>query len=248
MARRGPGCARGVDRPGADGRRRRGDGRGAGGGDGRLVPRGHGDTARWASRSWRRSACSATAGRPRSRWRRPRGWCWSRRSARSDGRDDAGHRRAAAGGDRRRGEAGDRRHRRQRDQRRRRRAGPGPGLPAARRAAASSTPAAAAWTGWPGSTPPAGVRSWTAIEVAVACDVTNPLCGPRGASAVYGPQKGATPAMVEELDANLAHFAAIVERDLGVSIRESRAPAPPAAWAAAWSPSPAAGSSRGSTW
>ena len=58
------------------------------------------------------------------------------------------------------------------------------------------------------------------IEVAVACDVTNPLCGPRGASAVYGPQKGATPAMVEVLDANLAHFAAIVERDLGVSIRE----------------------------
>ncbi len=56
------------------------------------------------------------------------------------------------------------------------------------------------------------------IEVAVACDVTNPLCGPRGASAVYGPQKGATPAMVEELDTNLAHFAAIIERNLGVSI------------------------------
>src|SRR5579875_76285 len=45
------------------------------------------------------------------------------------------------------------------------------------------------------------------IAIAVACDVTNPLCGPRGASAVYGPQKGATPAMVEVLDANLAHFA-----------------------------------------
>jgi glycerate 2-kinase len=58
------------------------------------------------------------------------------------------------------------------------------------------------------------------IEVAVACDVTNPLCGPRGASAVYGPQKGATPAMVAVLDTNLAHFAAIVERDLGVSIRD----------------------------
>lgn len=58
------------------------------------------------------------------------------------------------------------------------------------------------------------------IEIAVACDVTNPLCGPRGASAVYGPQKGATPAMVAVLDANLAHFAAIVERDLGVSIRD----------------------------
>lgn len=41
----------------------------------------------------------------------------------------------------------------------------------------------------------------------VACDVTNPLCGPCGASAVFGPQKGATPAMVAELDAALAHFA-----------------------------------------
>jgi glycerate kinase len=56
------------------------------------------------------------------------------------------------------------------------------------------------------------------IEVLVACDVTNPLCGPKGASAVYGPQKGATPQMVGELDANLAHFAEIVARDLGVSI------------------------------
>jgi glycerate kinase len=58
------------------------------------------------------------------------------------------------------------------------------------------------------------------IEVAVACDVTNPLCGPAGASAVYGPQKGATPAMVERLDANLAHFAGIVARDLGIAIRD----------------------------
>jgi glycerate kinase len=58
------------------------------------------------------------------------------------------------------------------------------------------------------------------IEIAVACDVTNPLCGAQGASAIYGPQKGATPAMVEDLDRNLAHFAAIVARDLGVSIRD----------------------------
>jgi glycerate kinase len=58
------------------------------------------------------------------------------------------------------------------------------------------------------------------VEIAVACDVTNPLCGPRGASAVYGPQKGATATMVQELDRNLAQFAAIVERDLGVSILE----------------------------
>ena len=43
----------------------------------------------------------------------------------------------------------------------------------------------------------------------VACDVTNPLCGERGASAVFGPQKGATPEAVAALDAALAHFAAI---------------------------------------
>ena len=44
-------------------------------------------------------------------------------------------------------------------------------------------------------------------EITVACDVDNPLCGPRGASAVFGPQKGATPQMVAELDAALGHFA-----------------------------------------
>jgi glycerate kinase len=58
------------------------------------------------------------------------------------------------------------------------------------------------------------------VEIAVACDVTNTLCGPRGASAVYGPQKGAKPWMVEVLDQNLAHFAAVVERDLGVAIKD----------------------------
>ncbi len=56
------------------------------------------------------------------------------------------------------------------------------------------------------------------VEVQVACDVSNPLTGPEGASAVYGPQKGATPAMVEALDAALAHYAAVVERDLGVEV------------------------------
>lgn len=44
-------------------------------------------------------------------------------------------------------------------------------------------------------------------EIMVACDVDNPLCGPRGASAVFGPQKGATAEMVLELDAALKHFA-----------------------------------------
>ena len=57
--------------------------------------------------------------------------------------------------------------------------------------------------------------------IEVACDVTNPLCGPTGASAVYGPQKGATPEMVEELDNALAHYAQIIEQDLGMSIGEA---------------------------
>ncbi|MCC6793572.1 MAG: glycerate kinase [Candidatus Hydrogenedentes bacterium] len=57
-------------------------------------------------------------------------------------------------------------------------------------------------------------------EVLVACDVTNPLCGQNGASRVYGPQKGATPEMVEELDAALRHYATIIEAELkpGVSV------------------------------
>jgi len=48
------------------------------------------------------------------------------------------------------------------------------------------------------------------VELVVACDVTNPLAGPRGAAAVYGPQKGATPQQVESLDAGLAHLAALL--------------------------------------
>ena len=52
----------------------------------------------------------------------------------------------------------------------------------------------------------------------VACDVSNPLTGPEGASAVYGPQKGATPNLVEQLDAALKNFARVVERNIGASI------------------------------
>ena len=55
-------------------------------------------------------------------------------------------------------------------------------------------------------------------EVIVAADVTNPLCGPQGASLVYGPQKGASSAMAEELDAALARYADIVQRDLGIDL------------------------------
>ncbi|MEW4567520.1 glycerate kinase [Tautonia sp. JC769] len=58
------------------------------------------------------------------------------------------------------------------------------------------------------------------VELAVACDVTNPLCGPEGASAVYGPQKGADAAMVRQLDRNLARLAEVIARDLGRSVAD----------------------------
>lgn len=52
----------------------------------------------------------------------------------------------------------------------------------------------------------------------VACDVKNPLYGPQGATEIYGPQKGATPQMIEELDAGLRHFADLIEHELGKSV------------------------------
>ncbi|GLZ54637.1 glycerate kinase [Actinomycetospora sp. NBRC 106378] len=58
--------------------------------------------------------------------------------------------------------------------------------------------------------PPSG----TAAEIEVACDVDNPLLGPYGAAAVYGPQKGAGPEDVTTLDAALAHWADVVGREL----------------------------------
>ena len=55
-------------------------------------------------------------------------------------------------------------------------------------------------------------------EVVVACDVDNPLTGPQGAPAVYGPQKGATPEMVRQLDGYLANYSRIIQRDLGIEV------------------------------
>ncbi|MCI8454758.1 MAG: glycerate kinase [Lachnospiraceae bacterium] len=51
-----------------------------------------------------------------------------------------------------------------------------------------------------------------ACEFRVACDVTNGLCGPKGCSAVYGPQKGATPSMIAQMDAWLANYARIAKK------------------------------------
>ena len=54
----------------------------------------------------------------------------------------------------------------------------------------------------------------------VACDVSNPLTGEEGASAVYGPQKGATPEMVQRLDDALSNFATVIKRDLKKDVSE----------------------------
>lgn len=56
-------------------------------------------------------------------------------------------------------------------------------------------------------------------KLIVACDVDNPLCGPNGASAIYGPQKGATPELVKQLDKNLAHLADLVAQAKGEDLR-----------------------------
>jgi glycerate kinase len=57
-------------------------------------------------------------------------------------------------------------------------------------------------------------------KVLIASDVSNPLCGPKGASQVYGPQKGATPEMVKKLDESLAYFAEIIKRDLNKDVKD----------------------------
>jgi len=58
------------------------------------------------------------------------------------------------------------------------------------------------------------------IKVLVASDVNNPLCGPQGASRIYGPQKGATPEIIEELDKSLAYFAELIKRDLNKDVKD----------------------------
>lgn len=60
--------------------------------------------------------------------------------------------------------------------------------------------------------------NWKEAHVEVASDVSNPLTGPNGASAIYGPQKGATPEMVAELDAALRRLAEVIRRDLGIDV------------------------------
>lgn len=58
------------------------------------------------------------------------------------------------------------------------------------------------------------------VSIIAACDVTNPLTGPTGASAVFGPQKGAGADDVATLDAALAHFARLIESRFGVDVSD----------------------------
>lgn len=57
-------------------------------------------------------------------------------------------------------------------------------------------------------------------NIVAACDVDNPLCGVRGASYIFGPQKGADENMVITLDKNLYHYADMIEKYLGISIKD----------------------------
>ncbi len=64
-----------------------------------------------------------------------------------------------------------------------------------------------------------GLRETLAgAEVTVMCDIDNPLCGPAGAAAVFGPQKGADAAMVARMDAGLRHLAEMLEKDVGMEV------------------------------
>ena len=58
------------------------------------------------------------------------------------------------------------------------------------------------------------------VEIVGMCDVNNPLCGESGASAVFGPQKGATPEDVAELDRNLAHLARLMKETRGIEVQD----------------------------
>jgi glycerate kinase len=74
------------------------------------------------------------------------------------------------------------------------------------------------WAGYTRSTWPASTPRLRDLEVVVASDVDNRLTGLRGAAAVFGPQKGAGPADVEELEQALSQLASVIARQLGVDL------------------------------
>jgi len=56
-------------------------------------------------------------------------------------------------------------------------------------------------------------------KVLVTSDIINPLCGPKGASKIYGPQKGATPEVIEELDESISHKVSLIKNSIKQSMR-----------------------------
>ena len=84
--------------------------------------------------------------------------------------------------------------------------------------------------------------SFPDLPFRIACDVTNPLCGPNGASAVFGPQKGATPEMVRELDAALGNLATVAS---GSSFSRSSSDSRSSSVASDLSAAPGAGAAGG---
>lgn len=63
-------------------------------------------------------------------------------------------------------------------------------------------------------------RLLSEATITVACDVQNPLLGPSGATSVYGPQKGATPEMLEELEKNMTHFSEILQQEFKMNFAD----------------------------
>lgn len=64
-------------------------------------------------------------------------------------------------------------------------------------------------------------KELSSVKIVIASDVTNPLTGKKGASAVFGPQKGATPRMIKVLDKALANYAQVIKRDLNKDIEKT---------------------------
>lgn len=72
------------------------------------------------------------------------------------------------------------------------------------------------------------------VEFIIACDVDNPLCGDRGAARIYGPQKGATEAMVVELDKGLAHLGQLFEKLAGQQLTDRQGIGAAGDWHCCW--------------
>jgi len=63
-------------------------------------------------------------------------------------------------------------------------------------------------------------KRFVACELSIACDVDNPLCGPLGASAIFGPQKGASAEDISLLDSGLLHYSQIIKDQFGLDLKD----------------------------